>query len=259
MKEQDLLFEKRLQELARTSYYRGIITYTDFLDLNELHIVHSFQGKNHDGSIVFSGGYEGAERQIAAFLPDALSYNETADDTLDYPIDCLKISPVSRKFSEKLTHRDFLGALIHMGIDRSKLGDLVLKDLDCFLFCHSHMTEYILRNLDKVKHTPVKLEQIFDPEEMPQPEFKEIQGTVASVRLDSMIALAFSSSRSSMLGLIEGGKVFVNGRLTLSNGYPLKPQDIVTVRGYGKFRYEGMKATTKKGRCAVIINRYGAS
>lgn len=259
MKEQDLLFEKRLDDLAHTSYYREITVYTDFLDLNELHIVHSFQEKNHGVRILFFGGYEGAERQIAAFLPDALSCNEYKDLTPVYPIDCLKISPVSRKFSEQLTHRDFLGALIHLGIDRCKLGDLVLKDQDCFLFCHSHMTEFILQNLEKVKHTNVKLEQIFDPMEMPQPEFKEIQGTVASVRLDSMIALAFSSSRSSMLGLIEGGKVFVNGRLTVSNGYPLKPQDIVTVRGYGKFKYEGVKNMTKKGRCAVIINRYGIS
>lgn len=61
-----------------------------------------------------------------------------------------------------------------------------------------------------------------------------------------MIALAFSSSRSSMLGLIEGGKVFVNGKMVVSNGHPLKPEDIVSVRGYGKFRYDGMAGTTKK-------------
>ena len=85
---------------------------------------------------------------------------------------------------------------------------------------------------------------------------KEIQGTVASVRLDAMIALAFSSSRSSMLGLIEGGKVFVNGKMVVSNGHPLKEGDIISVRGYGKFQYEGMGHTTKKGRCSVTVSRY---
>ena len=71
-----------------------------------------------------------------------------------------------------------------------------------------------------------------------------------------MIALAFSSSRSSMLGLIEGGIVFVNGKMVVSNGHPLKPEDIVSVRGYGKFRYDGMAGTTKKGRCSVTVQKY---
>ena len=69
-------------------------------------------------------------------------------------------------------------------------------------------------------------------------------------------SLAFSSSRSSMLGLIEGGKVFVNGKMVVSNGHPLKPEDIVSVRGYGKFRYDGMAGTTKKGRCSVTVQKY---
>ncbi|MBS6195301.1 MAG: RNA-binding protein [Clostridiales bacterium] len=256
MKEQDALFKKRLQDLARTAYYRDIAAFTDFLDLNELHMVHSFRPEENGVVIRYFGGYEGAERQIAAFFPDALSYEDERDGLSMYPIDCLKISPSSKKFCEYLSHRDYLGALVHLGIDRCKLGDIVIKDQEAYLFCHEQMTDFLLQNLDRVRHTSVKAEKLLNPQELPQPELKEIRGTVASVRLDSMIALAFSSSRSGMLGLIEGGKVFVNGKMVVSNGHPLKPGDVVSVRGHGKFRYKAMENTTKKGRCYVVVQRY---
>lgn len=256
MKEQDAIFKKRLQDLSKRAFYRDIAIFTDFLDLNELHMVHSFRPEESGIKIRCFGGYEGAERQIAAFLPDALSYED--GQTLDgmYPIDCLKISPCSRKYGETLSHRDYLGALVHLGIDRCTLGDIVVKEKDAYLFCLKQMSDFLLQNFDRVRHTNVTIAKIINPEKLPKPELKEIRGTVASVRLDSMIALAFSSSRSSMLGLIEGGKVFVNGKMAVSNGHPLKSGDIVSVRGYGKFRFDGEVSVTKKGRYGVTVYRY---
>ncbi len=173
-----------------------------------------------------------------------------------YPIRCIRISPCSGKFSETLTHRDYLGALIHLGIERSRLGDIVIKGQDAYVFCHAQMEEFLMQNITRIRHTTVKVSAVENPDDLPKPQFQEIHGTVSSVRLDAMIALAFSSSRSSMLGLIEGGKVFVNGKMVVSNGHPLKPEDIVSVRGYGKFRYDGMAGTTKKGRCSVTVQKY---
>lgn len=258
MKEQEVQFKKRLQDLARTAYYREIPIFTDFLDLNELHMVHSFRPEDTGVSIRTFGGYEEAERQIAAFLPDALSYDCEDSEILSsmYPIRCIRISPCSKKFSEALNHRDYLGALVHLGIERSRLGDIVIKDQDAYVFCHAGLEEFLLQNITRIRHTTVKVSVIDDPQDLPRPQFQAIHGTVSSVRLDAMIALAFSSSRNSMLGLIEGGKVFVNGKLTVSNGHPLKPDDIVSVRGYGKFRYEGILNTTKKGRYSVIVQKY---
>ncbi|MCI6043600.1 YlmH/Sll1252 family protein [bacterium] len=256
MKEQENVFKRRLQDLSKRAYYRGIAIFTDFLDLNELHIVHSFHPEESGIHIHFFGGYEGAERQIAAFLPDALSFEDETVLHEMYPIDCLKISPCSVKYAESLSHRDYLGALIHLGIDRSKLGDIVIKEKDAYLFCLKQMSEFLLQNLEKVRHTNVTVSKVTNPSDLPRPDLKEIHGTVASVRLDSMIALAFSSSRSSMIGLIEGGKVFVNGKMTISNGHPLKQGDIISVRGYGKFLFDGDISTTKKGRYSVTVYRY---
>lgn len=251
MKEQEIIFKKRLQDLSRTAYFQNRIVYTDFLNLNELHIVHSFQPKEPDLTVSFFGGYEEAERQIAAFIPDAFSF-----DTEVFPICCIHIMPVSAKYAERLTHRDFLGAILHLGIDRSRIGDILVEDKEAYVFCHEQMASFLMENISKIRHTHVHLELITTKEQLPKPKRKEIHGTVSSIRLDSMIALAFSSSRSSMVGLIEGGKVFVNGKMTVSNGHPLKAGDIVSVRGYGKFRFDSENGTTKKGKTSVSVSLY---
>ena len=110
MKEQEVQFRKRLADLARTAYYREIPVFTDFLDLNELHMVHSFRPEEAGVMIRTFGGYEEAERQIAAFLPDALSYDmedtETKDGSLPYgwefPFVCICIRPLHEKYTDKL-------------------------------------------------------------------------------------------------------------------------------------------------------------
>ena len=102
------LFIRRIRELANMAYQRDIITFTDFLNLNERNILNS-QNFRKLGVIAESfGGYENAERQMVAFHPDALAF------TWEYPIDCLKIEPKALKFSEELSHRDYLGALLNL-------------------------------------------------------------------------------------------------------------------------------------------------
>ena len=250
MTREEQQLEKHFRDLARTAYQRGIVVFSDFLNLNELNIFQSLRPEFSYLKMESFGGYELAERQIAVFRPEAPVFYA------DYPICCLKITPLNVKFAESLNHRDYLGALIHLGIERSRLGDIVIKGQDAYVFCHAQMEEFLMQNITRIRHTTVKVSAVENPDDLPKPQFQEIHGTVSSVRLDAMIALAFSSSRSSMLGLIEGGKVFVNGKMVVSNGHPLKPEDIVSVRGYGKFRYDGMAGTTKKGRCSVTVQKY---
>ena len=106
----DEFFIKRIRELANLSYQRDIVTFSDFLNLNEQNIVN--EQKNQMPGVITecSGGYEQAERQMVAFHPDALLF------PWEYPITCLKIEPLAAKFSESLTHRDFLGAVLNLGI-----------------------------------------------------------------------------------------------------------------------------------------------
>ncbi len=254
------IFQKHLLDLANAAFRRGIPVFSDFMNLNELNIFHKTVRKlSHVQWGVF-GGYETAERQIAAFIPDALYYEEKTDSWqnggISYPISCLKISPLNRKFADALNHRDYLGAVLNLGIERLKLGDILVEEDGAYLFCTEKMAGFISSELTRIRHTSVICREVFQESCTFQPKTEILRGTVASVRLDSVLALVFRASRSSLVGLIEGGKVFVNGKMVVSNGYNLKENDIISARGMGKFRYLGMTAQTKKGRCYVEIEKY---
>ena len=248
--EKDDFFLKRIRELANLSYQRDIVTFSDFLNLNEQNMVSSLKRQFPQIVMEIFGGYENAERQMVAFHPDALAF------TWEYPIDCLKIEPKAIKFSQSLTHRDYLGALLNLGIERSVIGDIVVQEKAAWFFCQNKMTDFFLDNLCRVRHTNILITKVDDPDKLPCPKLEAINGTCASVRLDSLISLAFKASRSSMVSYIEGGQVFVNGKLITSNGYEPKEGDIISVRGKGRFIFDGMSHQTKKGRCGVRILRY---
>lgn len=248
--EKEEFFLKRIRELANISYHRDIVTFSDFLNLNEQNIVSSQDFRSLGVTVESFGGYEHAERQMVAFHPDALAF------PWEYPIDCLRVEPKALKFSEELSHRDYLGAILNLGVDRSVVGDILVQEKAAWFFCLQKMTDFFLENLCRVRHTNILITKVDDPGGQPRPKLETVSGTCSSVRLDALIALAFRESRSSMVSYIEGGQVFVNGRIITSNGYEPKEGDIVSVRGKGRFLYEGVSRQTKKGRLSVRISRY---
>ncbi len=252
--------ERRFIELSRTAYQREIITFSDFLNLNEQNILHTLPKEDLHTSLFSFGGYALAERQMAAFIPDALylryGKRTLSEDEIGYPFSVLSVTPLNRKFSEELSHRDYLGALLNLGIERSKLGDILITEDEAMVFVHNDMCDFISEELTRVRHTMVRVTRKERIGTDYRPDYEEIRGTVASVRLDSLLPLAFSSSRTKLSGLIEGAKVFVNGRLVTSNGYQVQEGDIISVRGMGKFRYEGAGQRTRKNRIYVVIHKY---
>lgn len=250
MTKEEQQLEKRLLDLAETAYQRGIVTYSDFLNLNEQNIFHSIRPKLSYLKTESFGGYETAERQIAAFVPDAPLFCS------EYPIACVRIVPLQKKFAEKLSHRDYLGSLLNLGLNRAKTGDILVEEEQAYLFCQDKLADFICENLTRIRHTTVMAQQVGREDFSYEPKVQEIMGTIASVRLDSLLSLAFKASRSSLTGQIEGGKVFVNGRLTTSNGYQPKEGDLVSVRGMGRFRLQGVGGHSKKGRSYVTLLKY---
>lgn len=273
-REEDLL-AKRMLELSRQSFQRGIITYTEFLNLNEQSILHTLPKSSLYTGYVLFGGYDTAERQMAAFLPEeALSLRGRYEcDMIDFDrkeniaaleksvffeekMAVLRIAPLHDKFADELTHRDYLGAIMNLGLERGKTGDILIDGSDALVFIDAKLKDFIKEELTRIRHTSVLVsEEKWDHFQYIQ-KVQEIKGTVSSVRLDALLSLAFSSSRSKLTGLIEAGKVFVNGRLITSNGYQVKEQDIISVRGMGKFKYIERLSVTKKNRIYVLIHKY---
>ena len=250
MNKEETLLRKRLTELSRQAYHKDIVTFSDFLNLNELNILHTTPKDLFPARYETFGGYEMAERQMVAFLPDALYYE------YQYPMQVLKIRPANPRFAEELSHRDYLGSLMNFGVERCKMGDILLLEDCAEVFVCQNMAGYLCQELTRIRHTVVQTELVAPEEISYEPRFEEVKGTVSSIRLDSVLALAYPLSRSKMTSYIEGGRVFVNGKLITSNGYHLKEGDILSVRGLGRIRYEGMLSETKKKRCLISLRKY---
>lgn len=257
MNKEETLLHKRFVELSNIAYQRSVITYSDFLNLNELNILHTTPKDLFPVPYMTFGGYAYSERQMAAFLPDAFSlYMEKSEIQNLYPIQIIKITPVHAKFAEELGHRDYLGALLNLGIERSKLGDILVQGTSAYVFVNESLADFIVNELVKVRHTVVLPQIVESAEFVYEPRFEVIKGTVASIRLDSLLSLAYSSSRSKLTGLIEGTRVYVNGKLITSNAYHVKNDDIISVRGMGRFQFKQIVSETKKGRYYVELYKY---
>lgn len=154
MNEQELC-RKRLLDLSRQADRKGIVLFSDFLNLNEQNIFHSLQKELYT-TAELSGGYEQAERQMVAFIPDALCYEWS------YPFVCIHAVPQYPKYAEKLTHRDVLGALMHLGLDRSKIGDIVVLENDIYIFCSETISDFIMDQFTQIRHTMIRSSVIED-------------------------------------------------------------------------------------------------
>lgn len=241
----------RILDLANRCYQNNMYTFSGFLDVGEQAEVYAL-GKNI--SFVpwqLFGGGEDCERKMLRFgSEEFLGYEEP------FPISCLAVRPLMPKFAEALTHRDFLGALMHLGIERDVLGDIIVKNQATYIFCEDAMAEYLCEHLDRIRHTSVRCEITKECPEEAKAEFEERELVVTSNRCDAVIAKLYRLSRSQSIELFRAGRIFVNGRLYENNSGELKPGAVVSVRGYGKFIFTGFLHETKKGRICAGVKIY---
>lgn len=241
----EIMLKNRFTELSRRAEEHYILTNTDFLTLAEQDILLSL---NIPCQLI--GGYNSAERRIAIFGAD------DAPDDDNSPIECISISSMNNKFSKPLTHRDVLGAVMSLGIERKSTGDIIISDDNtAYLFCLKNIAQYILTNLDSVSHTGIKCRQAKFPLELSASTTNRTIN-IASERLDSIIAAVYNLSRSSSKELILSQKAYINSRLVTNAGVIIPPGSIVSLRGYGRFIYNGILRTTKKNRLCASISTY---
>ncbi len=270
MNKEELMLRKHLVDLSNKAYQREIVTFSDFLNLNELHILHTTPKGLFPSRYKAFGGYDLSERQMIAFLPDALYYtlSENTDrgsltdkgasmpSGWNYPIQAVVIRPLNLRFAEELSHRDYLGSVMNLGVERSKFGDILVKDTEAVIFLCEEIADYIIRNLTRIRHTAVQCERIENRDISYTPSFTQVKGTVPSVRLDTVMSVAFPMSRSRLTAYITAGKVFVNGKLITSNGYRLEEGNLISVRGLGRISFDGILSETKKGRYYISVRKF---
>lgn len=242
------LLKKRFQELSSRADARGICVFSEFLNLYEQSLLKC----EIRGGYELIGGHENPERCVACFLP----YGEKLYEA-ESPIQIVKISPRSKKFADDLTHRDFLGSVLGLGIRRETVGDIVISDNKAYIICLDSVADFIVQNLSKVRHTSVKCELCEALPKADEMKPKPLTVNIASERLDALIAAVYNISRSKSADLCKGEKVvFINGKLTPNGASTLKNGDIVSVRGVGRFVFCEILGETRKHRLRAKVEAY---
>ena len=255
MEKDEAFLIRRFRELAEMAYGRDYPTHTDFLNLYELSLFRSLsQEFSYLPTAVF-GGYEMAERCMVGFFPMQYTAAQQASFWAQ-EIRFLQIRPAHPKFAEALTHRDYLGAVLNLGIDRGKIGDILIQGGEAVLICDNAVADLLTQELTRIRHTAVIAKTADHFEYAPGDHTESVTGSVNSTRLDALLAFAYGLSRSEANAQIQGERVFVDGKLARSSSITVSENQIVSLRGFGRFRYMGQISTTKKGRLWVEIQKY---
>ena len=245
------LLKKRFVELASRSDSGFYFSFTDFLGLAEQSAFRECAGKLRGFKYQIFGGVPGTERVMVRFGdPELIGYDQP------FPIRILKAEPKSQRFADKLCDRDFLGALMNLGIERDVLGDIAVLDNIGYLIVKEEVAEYICSSLTKVKHTDLR---VTVTEEAPAERLfttEVVRVQISSERLDALVARVCKLCREDAQSLFKKKLIFVDGRLTESVSYTPKSGETVSIRGFGRFIYRGYDSLSKKGKLNCVCEVY---
>ena len=240
----------RLADLAETVLKNQKFRLSGFLDPFGQEIAESVAA-NFDGlRLDFDGGYQGAERMRAMLVHEDFAGTPTGMD-----IACLE-ARWNSQFAQ-LSHRDVLGSLMGLGIERDTVGDILVALGVAKIIVDSKILDFLLANLMKIGNVGVETNIMELSTITPREEkVKDIRATVASLRLDSIVAVGFGMSRSRAAVDIDADKVRLNWQSVKGASQTVKAGDVISMRGRGRLEVLTIAGTTKKGRTVVELQRF---
>ena len=250
--DQRMLLARALDKLE-LAQNRGVPAHTPFLSPAEQASLTDLLNACGHPRHFFFGGFEGAERRICVFLPDW----QEQDDWLTDPEGPVTVLHADFPKDAQLSHRDILGSLMGLGITREKLGDILLSDGGCDLLVLRETLPILLSQWEGAGRWKLKLRpaQLYELNVKP-PEVRTIRDTVATLRLDAVLATGFSTSRGKASEFIAAGRVMVNHRECLKGDRPVVQGDVLTCRGLGKCVVKEVLGQSRKGRIMIVMERY---
>lgn len=251
-KAEDRLAVAKILDKADVAARSHRLVHTDFLDRHLADLAEKVLPSLKTCEYTFFGGFSGAERSVVLFRPEYASDDEM-ETFQEGILRIVEITPLAR---ESLSHRDYLGALMSLGIKREVLGDIIVTDEKCSVVVLSEMADYIAGNLFKVGNMGVRL-KVSDIMELsvPEPKSSEIKTAVAALRLDSICAPAFGLSRSKAAELIKAGKVQLNWEIEINPDKAVLQGDTISLRGKGRAIIETIGGKTRKDRTTIFIKK----
>lgn len=220
--------------------------FSSFLDERQAALAQSALNERGFERYGFYGGYENASRKVLGVFPEYCEDEE-------YPVSAITFR---YRENDRLSHRDFLGAFMSRQIKREMLGDIVVGKGSTTAFVYSTVKDVLLSEITKIGSVGVKSEEDDSPHIEVEQTFTEKNGSVSSLRLDSVLALAAGVSRGKAADIIKGGGVTVNYRTVESASCSLESGDVFSARGFGKFILFSVNGKTKKDRYHITVKKY---
>ena len=218
---------------------------SDFLNPYEIKNAIDILNSNKDIKYSVDGGYDEAERSMILMYPFYMEY-EDIENTL-------RFIQIEGNFKFKsISHKDYLGSLMNLGIKREKVGDIIIHDNFCQVIVSSDICDFIIMNLEKVSRNNVKVKEISKEEIIYNPpNYKDISFTISSSRLDCVISGLYNISRQESMKYINGEKVQVNYEKIITPSKEIKDNSLISVRGKGRARVISIGELTKKGKIKI--------
>jgi len=244
-------FVDRALEWVERAAERHATIVTDFLDPRQQFILRSIAGREPDAALRLDGGYPEAERKRAVIVP---AYRDPEDESAGIVV--LAIEASGGKFVG-LDHGDYLGALLGLGIKRDVIGDLHVREDGCHCLVTEEMAGFLQSHLTQVHRVSVRTD-ILPPERLRvvSPEMEVSVITVASMRLDGVASDAFRISRAKISEPIRAGRCRVNWKTEEDPSARLGEGDVVSLKGFGRFKLLKVEGPTRSGRLRVHIGKF---
>lgn len=241
----------RILDLVEQVLVKHQVMVSDFLDPYHAGLARDILQGIADIDFIFQGGHRNAERKRIVIFPPYLRA-----ELIEPKVQALKVSGTGQQF-KVLSHRDFLGAVLGLGLRREKIGDILVAQDSAFMMVAAELAQFVEVNLKQVGRVPVTVKILAEGEldHEYQGNFKLIRATVASLRLDAVGGHGFNLSRTQMAQEIRAGKVKLNWKITTDPAKTVQEGDTISVSGRGRMVVEEITGTTKKGRIGLVIKR----
>lgn len=244
---QEHSFVEKIIEWSNKVVKTHIPILTDFVDPRQLKIINNIVNAFPDLTVFFDGGYKEAERVRGLIAPEYWAKKED-----EFGLTFFEVK-ANNKF-EVLKHSDYLGALAGIGIKRDKFGDILIFEQGAQYIIAEEIADYILMELNQIGRTKVELERINRENlRIGEESYNTKNITVSSERLDSVTSQVYQLSRSKIPPMIKNGNIKVNWRITDKVDYRLESGDVVSVRGFGRYKVLDILGETKKGKVKIKI------
>ena len=255
--EDEKILMAKVMDKIEFTLNRNTIENTDFLDLYQKELVKDLLRNIKFSNYTFWGGSETAEREILILYPEKLEGILKREDVAEKLLSIVNVN-LPNELKGEYNHRDYLGAIIKLGVKREKVGDIFVRNDGADIIVLKEIEEYLLTNLGQLTRfgkSQIDIKDIKDLEEI-ETITQKVQVIIPQMRLDCIVSESIRCSRAKASEIIKQERVFVNHKLETKNSKLLKEQDMITIRGKGRFKINTILSRTKKDKIVLEIEKY---